>query len=100
MVSGGNLAQYLPFEVVVHLSDVKGLPAFHQGEIGAGSHGQNNRHVYCNKQGGVRSCVLCLEALCLWSWMERQGVRLIMTHLTGSLNAKADELSRRRPVDR
>ncbi|XP_078497067.1 uncharacterized protein LOC144753171 [Lissotriton helveticus] len=54
---------------------------------------------YCNKQGGVGSWILCQEALCLWQWLERQGVTLVAQHLAGSLNARADELSRRCMMD-
>ena len=50
---------------------------------------------YCNKQGGVGSWTLCQEALRLWTWLECQDIFLVMQHLAGSLNARADELSRR-----
>ena len=48
---------------------------------------------YCNKQGRVGSWTLCQEALCLWTWLERQGISLAVQHLAGSLNVRADELS-------
>ncbi|KAJ1198714.1 hypothetical protein NDU88_002553 [Pleurodeles waltl] len=50
---------------------------------------------YCNNQGGVGSWTLCQEALRLWTWLEQQGRTLVVQHLAGSLNARADELSRK-----
>ncbi|KAJ1202911.1 hypothetical protein NDU88_006706 [Pleurodeles waltl] len=50
---------------------------------------------YCNKQGGVGSWTLCQEALRLWTWLEQQGMTLVVQHLAGSLNARAHELSRK-----
>ncbi|KAJ1138196.1 hypothetical protein NDU88_004587 [Pleurodeles waltl] len=55
---------------------------------------------YSNKQGGVGSWTLCQEALRHWTWLEHQGINLIVQHLAGSLNARADELSRRCTADR
>ncbi|KAJ1093251.1 hypothetical protein NDU88_006356 [Pleurodeles waltl] len=50
---------------------------------------------YWNKQGGVGSWTLCQEALRLWTWLEQQGMTLVVQHLAGSLNARADKLSRK-----
>ena len=45
---------------------------------------------YCNKQSRVWSGSV---ALCLWTWLERQDIFLVVQHLVGSLNARADKLS-------
>ena len=55
---------------------------------------------YCNKQGRVGSWTLCQEALRLWTWLECQGIFLVVQHLPGSLNARVDEFRHRRLADR
>ena len=47
---------------------------------------------YCNKQGGVGFWTLW--ALHLWNWVERQSIFLAAQHLAGTLNVRADKLSR------
>ena len=47
---------------------------------------------YCNKQGRVGLWTLCQETLHLWTWLECQGIFLVVHHLVGSLNARTDKL--------
>ncbi|KAJ1162117.1 hypothetical protein NDU88_002595 [Pleurodeles waltl] len=50
---------------------------------------------YSNKEREVGSLTICQEELRLWTWLEYQGITLMVQHLAGSLSARADELSRR-----
>ena len=45
---------------------------------------------YSNKQGGMGTWTLCREAVRLWKWLEQQNIFLVVQHLAGSLNVRAD----------
>ena len=56
----------------------------------------DNRTVvhYLNNQGGARSSTLSERAADILNWCHAQGSTLIASHLAGSLNVVADQLSR------
>ena len=73
-----------------NLLGTKSFPTLHQREAGTGIHGQHTAMWYCNKQGRMGLWTLCQEALRLWTWLEHQGISLVVQHLAGSQN-RADK---------